>query len=160
MAYTGWLASMRTTAARLNAISGIWTPYTPTWTSSTGAAVSLGNGTLEGEYALSGGICRVRISLVAGSTTTFGGGQFKFALPFAAASLGAAGMSYLGTAVALDPGGAYYPGAARVLSGDAFVMALSPTAATGATPGEWNASRPFTWGNTDNLSISLAYKPV
>lgn len=40
MAYTGWLAGMRTTASRLNAISGIWTPYTPTWSSSTGAAVS------------------------------------------------------------------------------------------------------------------------
>lgn len=160
MAYTGWLAGMRTTAAKLNAISAIWTPYTPTWTSSTGAAVSLGNGTLEGEHAMDGGLCHVRISLVAGSTTTFGGGQYRFALPFACASLAHSSMAYTGSALALDPGGAYYPGVSRVLSGDAFVMALSPTAATGATPGEWNASRPFSWGNTDNLSICLAYKPV
>ncbi|MEV6571875.1 hypothetical protein [Streptomyces sp. NPDC051577] len=161
MAYTGWLAGMRTTAARLNLISGIWTPYTPTWTASTGAAPVLGAGaTLEGEYALTGGLCRVRISLVGSAATTWGGGQFRFALPFASASLAHASMAYTGSALALDPGGAYYPGVSRILSGDAFVMALSPTSATGATAGEWNASRPIAWGNTDNLSLSIAYKPV
>lgn len=109
---------------------------------------------------MDGGLCHVRISLVGGSTTTWGGGQFRFALPFACASLAHASMAYTGSALALDPGGAYYPGVSRVLSGDSFVMALSPTSATGATAGEWNAARPFAWGNTDNLSIALAYKPV
>lgn len=57
-----------------------WTSYTPTWTCS-GSAPAIGNGTLSGAYKQIGKTLYVRISFVAGSTTTFGTGDFRFALP-------------------------------------------------------------------------------
>lgn len=160
MAFTGWLAGQRLTAARLDVISGLWTPYAVAWTSSSGAAPSLGNGTLDAEYALVGGMCHVRVSLKGGSTTTWGGGQFAFSLPFNAASLGIDTAAHVGSAMGLDTGAAYYPGIARIWQAGTVIMPISPTSSTGATVGEWNATRPFTWGSGDSLSVQGAYKPV
>jgi hypothetical protein len=157
---TDWLAGMTITAARLLNDAGQWTTYTPTWTSSGGAAPSLGNGTLEGEYSLNGDTCTARVSLIGGSTTTWGGGQHRFALPFTAASLGNANFHWTGSAIGTDAGTAYYPGVSRIFSGGTFMMPLGPTTSTGSTPGEWNATRPFTWGNGDYLSLEITYKPA
>ena len=157
---TNWLAGMRVTAGLLNNDAGQWTSYTPTWTSSGGAAPSLGNGTLDGEYSLNGSTCTVRIGLIGGSTTTWGGGQHRFNLPFTAASLANSNFAWMGSAVGTDAGNAYYPGVCRVFSAGTFVMPLSPTTATGSAPGEWNATRPFTWGNGDYLALEVTYKPA
>lgn len=94
MAYP-WTANDILTAADLNAAigSGIvstglgaWTSYIPTWTSS-GTAVSLGNGTITGAYAKVGRIVHWRFSLTMGSTTTYGTGNYFISLPTAALAL-------------------------------------------------------------------------
>lgn len=61
---------------------GTITSFTPTW-SADGSAPSLGNGTLTGRYAISadGKLVWVMVELVAGSTTTFGTGEWRFAKP-------------------------------------------------------------------------------
>ena len=60
---------------------GAWSTYTPTW-SSTGTAPVIGNGTLTGNYQrLHGRIGIMRVQMVAGSTTTFGSGTYKFSMP-------------------------------------------------------------------------------
>lgn len=159
MPYTGWLSGQRTTQARLNAISGIWTAYTPTWTATT-TNPSLGNGILEAKYALVGGLCTVRGNLAPGSTTTYGSGEWRFSLPFTAATLGHADFHWCGSATAIDRLAAWFPGQCRVASGTAYVMCISPTTASGGTGGEWNATRPFTWANTDAMSFTVTYEPA
>lgn len=57
-----------------------WTSYTPDWTAVT-TPPALGNGSLTGQYIQVGSLVWVTISLVAGSTTTFGSGQYRFSLP-------------------------------------------------------------------------------
>jgi hypothetical protein len=148
-----WLA-----LGRLGAGSGsAWTTYTPTW-STTGTAPALVNGSLHGEYTLRGDECHVVINLVMGSSTTYGTGQFRWLMPLTAASLPHASMHWTGSAIATDPGGGYYAGAARLFGGSDHLMAVSPTTATGATPSEWNSARPFTWANADYLSLDITYR--
>ena len=67
---------------------GAWTNYTPTWSTASGTAPSLGNGTLLGRYkVLDATSYFVVINFTAGSTTTFGnGGTWQFTLPFTATS--------------------------------------------------------------------------
>lgn len=56
--------------------------YVPTW-ASTGTAVALGNGTLIGRYRwIERSIELVGITLIAGTTTTYGTTQYSFVLPF------------------------------------------------------------------------------
>lgn len=69
--------SQTTTLATL---SGAWTSYTPVW-SSTGTAVSLGNGTITGAYRQIGMTVDVRIVLTMGGTTTYGTGAYRVSLP-------------------------------------------------------------------------------
>lgn len=67
----------------LKAIGDAWTAYTPTWTTD-GTAPSLGNGTLTGAFMSAGKHTTFRLRLLAGSTTTFGTGQFRFTYPVTA----------------------------------------------------------------------------
>jgi hypothetical protein len=65
---------------------GEWTSYTPTWTASTNPTV--GNGTLIGRYFRVGRTITFQINLTMGSTTTYGSGNYDFALPVLAANVG------------------------------------------------------------------------
>ena len=92
VAYRTWVAGETVTAAQMNqdvrdngniiAAVGItgWTAYTPTWGSS-GTQPVLGNGTAAGEYCQFGKFFSAAFSVVAGSTSTFGTGNYSFVLP-------------------------------------------------------------------------------
>lgn len=64
---------------------GNWADYTPTWTSKLGANPAIGNGTLSGTYFQVGKYVVCHVTMVAGSTTTFGGTSgnsvWRFSLP-------------------------------------------------------------------------------
>src|SRR5579859_7220429 len=62
-------------------LANAWTAYTPSWTGVTNP--SIGNGTLLGRYVLMNKLLLVRITMMAGSTTTFGTGNWAFSLPAA-----------------------------------------------------------------------------
>ncbi|MFE9432844.1 hypothetical protein [Streptomyces sp. NPDC006640] len=68
-------------------VLGAWVTYTPTWTGS-GSNPSLGNGTLVGKYCKLGRQVTVHINLTPGNLTTYGSGNYNFALPFTAANNG------------------------------------------------------------------------
>lgn len=140
----------------LSITQGVWNTYTPTWTATANPAI--GNGTLEGKYALVGKLCTVRIGMVAGSTTTFGTGEWKFALPFAAAAAGNANFGWVGSASGVRTGVAYNPGTCRILSGASIAQIISSTAADGSTNAQWSPSVPFTWASTNILSLTIAYE--
>lgn len=57
-----------------------WISFTPTWTSS-GTAPSIGNGTLAGRYKRVGDKAEIQISMISGTTTTYGTGSYQFSLP-------------------------------------------------------------------------------
>lgn len=159
MTYTGWSAGSRITAARLDEISGIWVAYNVQWTAST-SNPTIGNGIIEGKYALHGGLCTVRANVSMGSTTTFGSGIWMLSLPFAAATIGHTEFQWVGSANALDRATAWHPGVTRINSGGTVMEMLSPTAADGGTTAEWTPTRPHTWANTDLFSVEITYEPA
>ena len=93
MAWTSprtWVAGETVTASignthwrdQFKAIGDAWTSYTPTWTGS-GGNPAIGNGTLAGKYIQAGKLVVFQITIIAGSTTTFGTGNYGTSLPFA-----------------------------------------------------------------------------
>jgi len=60
---------------------GVWTSYTPTWSSDGGGQPSIGNGTLVGLYRKRGHSLELLIELVVGSTSGVGTGFWRFSLP-------------------------------------------------------------------------------
>lgn len=61
-----------------------WQPYIPVWTAS-GSNPSIGNGSINGQYTKIGRTVLFRASITAGSTTTFGSGNYSISLPVAGA---------------------------------------------------------------------------
>lgn len=130
-----------------NELGMAWTAYTPTWTASVNPAI--GNGTLTGAYRKIGKTLDVRIRMTAGSTTTFGTGDWRFALPAGVAAVGATGLWQVCPAYAQDASTSNYIGAARIDgAGTTFFISSSAVAAN------WSAAAPFSWGNADFLTIT------
>jgi hypothetical protein len=70
---TSWAAGQRITAGRLNALTARWAPWTPTWTTSTGAHTpSLGNATVACDWCQTGDLVTCSFDLAFGSSTTYG----------------------------------------------------------------------------------------
>ena len=74
-------------AARLNnmepAAFGAYFAYTPTWTAS-GTAPAIGNAAVTGRYVQIGKLVHAYGLISFGATSTYGTGQYRFALPVAA----------------------------------------------------------------------------
>lgn len=136
---------------QFNSFFGAWTVYTPTWTSSTNPAI--GNGTITGRYMKIGRNVLCEIILTAGSTTTFGSGNYSFGLPVAAAS---SGVESLGTA-RLSAGSTYI-GQVSAGSGVSACAATFPTSATPATGTNMSGTAPATLASGHILRISLFYE--
>jgi len=93
MAWTSprtWLAGEKPSASTYNthirdnfkAIGDAWTSYSPTWAiDSGGTNPSIGNGSLTGRYMQAGKLVMFTITLVAGSTTTWGSGVYTWTYP-------------------------------------------------------------------------------
>lgn len=124
--------------------------YTPVW-STTGTAPVLGDGTLTGSYTLSGKSCTVELTFTAGSTTTFGTGQFMFTLPFPEA----AGTPERANGIARlsDTGTAFYVGVTEASSGSAQFVIYS-----NATANLVQSNSPFTWASGDSLRVTMTYE--
>lgn len=122
------------------------TSYTPTWTTS-GTAPSLGDGSLIGRYSRTGNLVTVTIEFLAGSTTTFGTGDFRFSLPFTSAPT----VQQVGTARLLDSGTAYWVGTAVASASSSFVRMFTTTSTAVSSTG------PFVWANGDSLVLTITY---
>lgn len=135
-----------------SAVNALFTPrqtYTPTWTTG-GTAPALGNGALSGTWSRDGDMISFAVEFTAGTTTTFGTAEFRFALPVTPVSAFnqiVPVMFYDGSA------NTYYAGTA-IISGGTSYLTLRGQAIAGAIT---NAS-PFTWGSTDQLRIQGSYQ--
>ena len=124
--------------------------FTPTWTA-TSVNPAIGNGTLTGHYQqIATKLYWFSIHMLAGSTTTFGTGNWSFGnLPFTVKST--APIHQTASAVLVDSGTASYTSTARLARGGTVVSLL----VAGETSSRHvNATVPFTWVNTDWLTIT------
>lgn len=108
--------------------------YVPTWTGSV-SNPAIGNGTLGGFYKIQGRWIRGNVTMVAGTTTTFGTGTWAFGYPFTI-SAGLLGTAYATVAGATRMGVITTPSVTTMNAADAFSGNLwSPT-----VPGAWAAT--------------------
>lgn len=139
--------------SRWLAMTSGWTTYTATWTASS-SNPSVGNGSLSAAYKRWDSTSKMisfRIRLAMGSTTTYGSGQWSFALP--------------ATPTALSPVHGHAMDASASNNRYALVGYASSSgggtveriAATGTTLGVANTA-PMTWANGDILILGGTFE--
>lgn len=126
-----------------------WTAYTPVWTA-TGTAPSLGNGTLTGKRSRVGKKVSFQLHFTAGSTTTFGTGDWRFSLPTTLA----ANALVLVTGFAQDVSGLRY------IINSSIVTTTTIALFADASNVNLSSTVPFTWVDTDNIRIQGFYEEV
>ncbi|MFY0511797.1 hypothetical protein ACOMD4_15645 [Streptomyces anulatus] len=135
-----------------------WTTYTPTWTAAV-SNPSIGNGMLRGAWMRAGKTVSLRIHMVAGSTTTYGSGAWRFALPAPPFTLDSSSMYHVGSAMLIDQStGADYPGTCFCNATDQFLGVSTAIGGSTAQPGAVTTSVPFTWTNLDSLHLQITYE--
>lgn len=129
-------------------LEGVWTTYVPTW-SAFSVAPAIGNGTLAGAYIRMGKLMICRVSMVAGTTTTFGTGFWYFGLPTPyaarAGNPSSVGSCYTFDSSAVTP----YSGVCRadLNAPTVFEVYMSNNFVQSSTP--------FTWATSDELNAEL-----
>lgn len=155
-----WVVGEVVTAALLNqeirdqfnSMFAAWSTYTPTWTGSTTNPV-LNNGTMVGRYMKLGRTVVGHINLTAGSTTTYGAGNYNWTVPSAAAN---AGASLIGNAHLL--GTDRWVGATNISPGASTLAAFFPLSATNVRVDFMTPSRPEALAATAALRLTFAYE--
>lgn len=127
-------------------LGGSWTTFTPTWTGA-GGNPSIGNGTLTGAYLQIGKTLHVRYKMVAGTTTTFGTGQWSLTLPNSLTSVASHGQVM--ACHIQDAGTARYVAAAYI-AGGATTLQMEYSGASFAV----GATVPMTWATSDQFVIT------
>lgn len=121
--------------------------YPVVWETDSGS-VSIGNGTMTGTWMCLGNRAMQTIAWAAGSTTTFGGGGWRFPCPVAPAGT----FPGKGNAQGIDSASTQYlglcwtDGANLRISGD------------GSWAAWWDNNFPFTWGSGDVFNAELDYR--
>lgn len=171
MAVSAWTAGERVTADRLNQMLPRWSSWTPTWSTSSGAATpSFGNATITGEYCQTGDLVVWRLEIVFGSTTNFGGGgagdNWRFSTPVTALTTSQiAGTGELhDAATGGSPSTNRAPVRVRLTTTTTFE--LEPMGGyTGAAGGYAaapiavvDAITPWTWASSDAIRLSGEYE--
>jgi hypothetical protein len=129
--------------------------WTPTWAVESGAAPSIGNGTLTGRYTKIGRVVTVELGLVGGSTTTFGGGNWRFNYPITPASIVTGGKVFTAPAYCEDAGTGWTVGTGVGRGTTYWDIDMQPTGTVGVNRVTFND--PFTWTTGDNLAITFTY---
>ena len=156
--YTAGLAQGQVlTADIMNQIGAVTETFTPTWTSS-GTAPALGNGTLSGRYFRLQKLVFVQTLLIAGSTTTYGTGTYRFALPVTARaglygfmSQGVGRVWDFSTSTAYDVHASFEGGATTYIN--AYYSARGVTVSTFV-----GATAPITFAANDEIQLTFWYE--
>ena len=133
--------------------TGTWISFTPTWGVVSGTAPTIGNGSILGGYRRIGNQIDFWISLTAGSTSTFGSGDYTITLPIAASS---SEFNFGYSASILDAGVGWYEGwfGSGVTYGYSDKFVIWNPAATG----RWSNTNPLTFANSDGVRVFGSYR--
>lgn len=124
--------------------------YTPTWTAVT-VNPAVGNGTLAGAYSRSGRTITATFSLIAGTTTTFGTGDWRLGLP--AAVRNSTGVQKIGAGLLVDASAPLrYAVTTYGSPGNAYMNMDGYAIAT-----KVGAAAPFTFAQSDEIYGQLTY---
>lgn len=132
-----------------------WTSYTPTWTATT-ANPAIGNGTITGRYIKIGRLVRYAWKITAGSTTTFGTGNYNVSLPLTNATNS---VAFYNTGVAVHSGSVYTM-SSRVLSASQVdeLFVHRPITGTHTEFQAVSSTIPFTFASGDTLEVTGCYE--
>ncbi len=127
-----------------------WTTYTVAWTAVT-TPPAIGNGTLTGRYrrAVDSDLVFVEIFMLAGTTTTFGSGEWRFSLPVNASASEVARFAG-GSGLIFDNG-------TQTRSGGSHLVTAS-TVAPDSASGTCTATVPQTFTTADWVRLELFYE--
>lgn len=163
MAVAAWRAGERITASRLGEITPLWAAWTPTWTTSTGAATpSYGNAVVDCKYAQTGDVVFFEAEITFGTTTNFGGGgtgdNWRFSLPVTASeAVLIIGMGEIQDGTAAER----WPIRGRLTTTTTMELELSGrnyNDTAGASSGLIDAITPMTWASTDRILMNGHYQ--
>ena len=135
------------------AIGDAWASYTPTWSAS-GTAVAIGNGTQVGGYINPGKLVIFRAKITMGSTTTYGTGSYRIALPV---SMNASDPGRFMVTLLDSSAGATYQGVTYNVSGTLAPIAADNGTAGGALAGI-TPTVPFTFATSDTIEATGMYE--
>jgi hypothetical protein len=128
---------------------GAYTSYTPTLQS-----ITLGNGTLVGNYLQIGKFVHVSITLTLGTTSSIATFP-RFSLPVTAS---AQNLATIGLATLADTGVQSYWGVVAFEDANTVQIYVQDTSGATSQRGFIGAITPFVWGNTDQMLINFSYK--
>ena len=155
-----WVAGEKPTATDFNThvrdqfrmLGDAWATFTSTWSGSTTNPV-LGNGTQTAEARQINKAIDFAIVITAGSTTTFGTGQWRLTLPVAARRRAVFDVYYFDSSA-----GTTFRGIMEVAAGATLAtISCEPTTAAAAYRNT-NLNNPFAWATGDILSVRGSYE--
>jgi len=154
-----WVVGEVVTAALLNteirdqfnSFFGAWSTYTPTW-GATGTAPAIGNGSLNGRYLKFGRIVHFEVTMITGSTTTYGTGSWTISLPVTSANKSTTSLAMV--RIFDNSAGANYVGAGQIGANDTAVRFFAQSGSTGNI----SSTVPFTWAASDESRLTATYE--
>jgi hypothetical protein len=161
MAFVPWTAGSLITAAKLAAMTPLWSAWTPTWTAVSGSP-AYGNATVDCKYAQSADTVFFEMEITFGSTTTYGDAlntaNWSFSLPVTASETQLiAGMGEIQDGTAVER----WPVRARIATTTTFQVELSGrnyNDTANANNGIVDAVTPMTWASTDRILLHGHYQ--
>lgn len=159
MSSSQWLGGQRVTAERLQNMLNKFSDFTPTLSSSSGTAPTLGNATVDCKYSQSGDLVTAHYNVVFGSTSTFGsaGANWRIGLPVtAAATTQAIGVIFVELSASKR-----YPCRARLTTTSFMELELAggaPDAVAAAATGIVDDGTPFTWVSGATFKGTVRYE--
>jgi hypothetical protein len=136
------------TAAQMNGI-GERVAFTPTWVS----GLTVGNGTQSFSYVRVQNLIFISGKFILGSTSAVTG-NIGFSTPITSSNQ--ADVSYCGDVFMQDAGVGSVLGFVAYSSNTFFIQSFL-TSGTYPTPQGFSATIPFTWSNTDTISVNIVY---
>lgn len=144
---------------QFNSLLGAWTPYTPAWTYTSGTATpTYGNAGVVCRYKQVGRTVRFMMDITFGSTTVFGTGNWRFALPVPA--LVPSTRTPIGFASLFATNASKATAGLVTVDGSDNLIIFSSSANADATAagGPVDSAHPFTWAAGDRLTATGTYE--
>jgi len=136
-----------------------WSSYTPVWTTNPVPNPVVNNGSLTGEWIAYGKIITAAVRLKVGSTTTLGNGEWRFSLPFPAATVatpsggGNYDVRWCGSWFGFHVNVANYGGSTLVKSAGTFMLLGMHGAGSHVA-----STAPITWDDDDFICAQVSYE--